>query len=245
LFAHCNNRNPRFDGIRNISEENVDLRNNIIYNWGTNSMYAGEGGHYNIVNNYYKYGPNTSKGVMNRVVTPGRWEKPVIPFGKFYVEGNYVDGFTDVTKNNSLGVEMGNKGTDDDKKSVLVATPFSSVEIPVQSALDAYNAILLHGGASFSRDTLDERIMSNVKNRTGNFIDVQGGYPHGTEYEKTIQAWPTLASRPAPADADKDCIPDEWEKKHGLNQADISDASKTSLHKFYSNLEVYINSLIK
>jgi pectate lyase len=33
LFAHCNSRNPRFDGIRNIKEENVDFRNNVIYNW--------------------------------------------------------------------------------------------------------------------------------------------------------------------------------------------------------------------
>jgi pectate lyase len=37
LFAHCNSRNPRFDGIRNIPEENVDFRNNVIYNWGGNN----------------------------------------------------------------------------------------------------------------------------------------------------------------------------------------------------------------
>jgi len=41
LFAHCSNRTPRFDGIRNAPEENVDYRNNVIYNWGSNNVYAG------------------------------------------------------------------------------------------------------------------------------------------------------------------------------------------------------------
>ncbi|MEQ1676480.1 MAG: pectate lyase, partial [Chitinophagaceae bacterium] len=92
LFAHCNNRNPRFDGIRNAPEENVDYRNNVIYNWGSNTIYAGEGGYYNIVNNYFKYGPSTSKSVRYRVANPGKKETPpVIPFGKWYVTGNYVD----------------------------------------------------------------------------------------------------------------------------------------------------------
>ena len=59
LFAHCASRTPRFDGIRNIPEEFVDFRNNVIYNWQQNNVYGGEGGRYNIVNNYYKYGPAT------------------------------------------------------------------------------------------------------------------------------------------------------------------------------------------
>ena len=92
LFAHCINRNPRFDGIRNAPEENVDYRNNVIYNWGGNSIYAGEGGNYNIVNNYFKYGPSTNKNARYRIVSPGKWDKPPIPYGKFYVDGNYVDG---------------------------------------------------------------------------------------------------------------------------------------------------------
>ena len=76
-------------------------------------------------------------------------------------------------------------------------------------------------------------------------IDVQGGFPHGTAYEATIHAWPTLQSLPAPADADRDGMPDEWEKKNGLNAGDPSDASSYSLSKLYTNIEVYINSLVK
>jgi hypothetical protein len=107
LFAHCNNRNPRFNGIRTTPEENVDYRNNVIYDWSSNNIYAGEGGNYNLVNNYFKYGPSTSKSVRYRIVNPGKWEKPPIPFGKFFVIGNYVDGADDVTKNNWLGNSHG------------------------------------------------------------------------------------------------------------------------------------------
>ena len=76
-------------------------------------------------------------------------------------------------------------------------------------------------------------------------IDVQGGYPHGTAYEETVNAWPTLQSSPAPKDSDGDGMPDEWEKKNGLNANDASDASAIKLNKFYTNIEVYLNSLVK
>ena len=243
LFAHCNNRNPRFNGIRHTPTEFADYRNNVIYNWGGNNIYAGEGGDYNIINNYFKYGPNTNKNVRYRIVNPGKNE--TIGFGKWYVNGNYVDEAKDVSKNNWLGVDMGNGGTEQDKKNTVIDKPHNAWPIPTQTAEEAYESVLRSVGASYKRDTLDERIINDVKNRTGKFIDVQGGYPHGTAYELTINAWPALKRTENYIDVDKDGIPDDWEKKNGLNPADGTDASKFSLHKFYSNIEVYINSVVK
>jgi hypothetical protein len=40
-------------------------------------------------------------------------------------------------------------------------------------------------------------------------------------------------------------MPDEWEKKNGLNPADASDAAQFKLSKAYTNIEVYLNSLLK
>jgi pectate lyase len=243
LFAHCNNRNPRFNGIRHTPTEFVDYRNNVIYDWGGNNIYAGEGGDYNIINNYFKYGPNTSKSVKYRIVNPGKNE--TIGFGKWYVNGNYVDEAADVTKNNWLGIHMGNGGTEGDKKNTVIDKPHDTWAIPTQTAEEAYEAVLRSVGASCKRDTLDERIINDVKNRTGKFIDVQGGFPHGTEYELTVNAWPTLKSIAVSTDNDKDGIPDDWEKKNGLNPADASDASKVSSHNFYTNIELYFNSIVK
>jgi pectate lyase len=246
LFAHCNNRNPRFDGIRNCPEENVDFRNNVIYNWGTNTMYAGEGGSYNIVANYFKYGPSTSKSVRYRIANPGRRDTPpLIPFGKWYVEGNYMDDSKTVTDDNASGVQMGNGGTEDDKKTTLIKTPVPAVALPAQTAEQAYAAVLSGAGASFKRDTMDTRIINDVKNRTGRFVDVQGGYPHGSPYEQTVTAWPALQTLPPPADTDRDGMPDEWEKRNRLDPNDPADAAKNSLHPFYTNIEFYINSLVK
>lgn len=112
LIAHCQNRTPRFDGARHawdgydhtkyansVDAERVDLRNCVIYNWGTGSgCYGGPGGGYvNIVNNYYKAGPATrGKTTVTRVsiASPGNAVKshPEL-FGlasRYYVDGNYV-----------------------------------------------------------------------------------------------------------------------------------------------------------
>jgi len=118
--------------------------------------------------------------------------------------------------------------------------------VSTEPAKHAYELVLKNVGAILpKRDTLDQRILNEVKNRTGRMIDVQGGYPHGTEYEQTVSAWPALKSLPAPKDSDSDGIPDDWEKKNGLNPSDASDASTLKLHKFYTNIEVYMNSLVK
>jgi pectate lyase len=245
LFAHCNNRNPRFNGIRTGTEEFVDYYNNVIYNWGGNNIYAGEGGNYNLINNYFKWGPSTHPNTKSRIVNPGKWENPPIPFGKFYVRGNYVDGAPDVSENNWLGVHMGNNGTAEDKKNSVIEKPFPGSSISAQPAKQAFDDVLRFAGASYKRDTLDERIINDVKNRTGKLIDVQGGHPHGTAYEKTINAWPGLKSHPAPGDSDQDGIPDDWEKKNGLDSSDATDALAYKLTRNFTNIEVYINSLVR
>jgi hypothetical protein len=243
LIAHAISRTPRFGGVRNHPTELVDYRNNVIYNWKHNNVYGGEGGSYNVVGNYYKYGPGTNKNVQSRIVNPSRNKD--IAYGKYFVDGNYVDGSPENTANNTLGVHL-DKDAGVEVSSVLVSTAFGGIEIPKQSARDAWEEIQQHAGASLpARDTLDIRILNDVKNRTGGTIDVQGGYPHGTPYEQTVNAWPALKEGTAPADSDQDGMPDEWERKNGLNPSDASDASTLKLHRFYTNIEMYINSITR
>jgi hypothetical protein len=244
LFAHCNNRTPRFDGIRNSSTELVDYVNNVIYNWGTNNIYAGEGGNYNVSKNYFKAGLNTPKNSLYNIVSPGKRD-PDIPFGKWFVNENYMAAANDISKNNWLGINLGNKDTEQDKKNAVVDKSFDVININTQDATKAYELVLANAGASFKRDTLDARIINDVKNGTGKFIDVQGNYSHGTAYELTVNAWPTLQQKNSKVDTDKDGMPDEWEKANGLNANNNADAKQLSLHKFYTNIEVYINTITK
>lgn len=244
LFAQSNSRNPRFNGARlGAAEEFVDFRNNVIYNWGHNNVYGGEGGKYNIVANYYRSGPSTQKNVKGRIVNPSYLKD--VGFGKFYVAGNEVVGFDEVTINNVLGVHL-DKGFDDSyKKNVLVETPFATLAIITEKPAEAYKNVLKFAGAILpQRDTLDQRILKEVEDRTGKIIDVQGGFAHGTSYELSKTAWPVLKQGIALADTDNDGMPDAWENKKGLD-ALKDDAALKSLNKNYTNIEVYINELVK
>lgn len=240
LIAHCASRNPRFNGARlGAKEELVDFRNNVIYNWEHNSVYGGEGGNYNMVNNYYKYGPSTNQNVKSRIVNPSKGESGI---GKFYVQGNFVDGAEEVSKNNNLGVHIDKGTTEIEKQNALVYTQFQVINLPEKSAVLAYADVLKYAGASLKRDTLDERIIRNVQNRTGNIIDVQGGFKHGTAYKETINAWPKLKNKQPKKDTDRDGMPDDWEKKNGLKPL-VNDAALKNLNSGYTNIEIYVNQL--
>lgn len=243
LFAHCKSRTPRFNGVRHTTSEFADFRNNVIYNWGVNNVYAGEGGIYNIVNNYYKSGPSTSKNVKQQISNP--FKRNDIPFGKWYVNGNFVYGSELVTQNNHLGIKL-NDGSKDDFDSVIVATAFSASVVKTSSAEVAYKEVLKNTGCIFpQRDTLDQRIIEDVINGTGKLIDVQGGYVHGSTYEQTKNAWPVLKQLPAPKDSDQDGMPDNWEISKGLNPNDATDSSQYKLDNNYTNIEIYLNQLVK
>lgn len=75
LMAHHVSRVPRL-GPRQTTQtdERLDMRNNVFYNWSGNGCYGGEGMNVNIVNNYYKPGPGTNakKGAIKyRLAAPG------------------------------------------------------------------------------------------------------------------------------------------------------------------------------
>jgi hypothetical protein len=254
LIAHCKGRMPRFDGSRNLApntagQENADFRNNVIYNWGSYNVNGGEGGNYNIVNNYYKYGPNTGSGssagvpVKYMILNPFKQSSaPALPYGKYFVDGNYVDGSASVSSSNWKGVAMSG-GSTADTTQAKVASAFSSLPVTTFTAQAAFDSVLAKAGAVLPmRDSVDMRIVAEVLSRTGSIIDVQGGFPHGTPYALTVGAWPVLVSYTAPADTDHDGMPDSWEAVNSLNLNDSSDR-QTVASNGYTNLENYLNNI--
>lgn len=97
LFASCNNRSPRFNGVRTSNDLHVDNEfvNNVVYNWGKpNSLYGGENrterGGYNrtyIINNYFRPGPATQKNLGNTRFFVGA-SHGGHGVGQWYLKGN-------------------------------------------------------------------------------------------------------------------------------------------------------------
>ena len=99
---------------------------------------------------------------------------------------------------------------------------------------NAYENVLGHAGASFVRDAVDKRIVSQVKACIGSVPNTQddvGGWPAITEVHRL-----------ADFDTDNDGMPDAWETARGLNPNDANDGASDS-GDGYTNLEKYLNYL--
>ena len=311
LIAHHNNRTPRIDGARynwdgydkakyanTVEAERVDLRNCVIYNWGTgNGAYGNMGGYLNIINNYYKAGPATKNKtrVFQGSVNCEKESKKVLPcglIGRYYINGNYMasvskssydwSGFTQDTKCGSSSEsdythqystriiedngEYYYKDTerlysDGSDKTPIKLTSEVDADVldaatTTHSATEAYDKVLTYVGASLYRDEVDARHAEEVRTGTATYTgDTDKGIldnvndPSSSTQDATLPSFPELtsASRPSGYDTDGDGMPDEWEKAYGLNPNDASDATTYTLDpkKWYTNIEVYINSIVE
>ncbi len=234
LFAHHTSRNPRFNGARyttTIETELVDFANNVLYNWQDNSAYGGESGNINMRNNYYKYGPATSFSKRNRII------EPYDTAGNWYVDGNYVEGYPDITADNWNGGVQGSYASY--QKNKKRTEPFEVADINFQTPGNAYHWVVNYAGAMCPmRDSVDSRVLNEVVSGISHFGS------HGIiDSQSDVGGYPTLNSTAAPTDSDHDGMPDEWETTNGLNPNDASDRNDTNAEG-YTMLEVYINSLV-
>lgn len=224
--------------------ENVDFRNNVIYNWGANSAYGGENGKYNIVGNYYKPGPGTESSKRKRIfeisidANPAQYPPG---YGTFYVTGNYVDGNAAVSQDNWAGGMDLKAGVLLSQAKALEAFPFD--QIKEQTATNAFISVLNHAGASLKRDAVDIRVINEVKTGTTTYSGSKTGKKGIIDSQTDVGGWPVLASAPTPIDTDGDGMPDEWEKSKKLDPAKAN-ANGRDLSTGYDNIEVYINSQV-
>lgn len=255
LISDHSSRNPRFHGSRynnNPDSEQVDFRNNVIYNWGHNSIYGGEEGNYNIVNNYFKSGPATGENVRYRILDltqsffDPRHNTDTLGAGKFYIEGNVMEGFPEVTKDN-WGKGIQGKGVNEKTKSFSkLNRPVPYAQIKTESAQDAFKSVLHSAGASLRRDAVDKRIVDETRAGQEQYgASFSGGKNGIIDSPADVGGWPKLKQGKVPVDSDKDGIPDYWEKANDLDPNDSADGSTYTLDKCYTNLEVYLNSLVE
>jgi hypothetical protein len=255
LLAHHDSRNPRLGeeaGKAFALSDLVDLRNNVIYNWGGNSTYGGEAMNVNIVNCYYKPGPATSKAERIVSIDKNKVEGTEVydRWGKFYIDGNVVEGSVRATEDNwkygvynqfhsSYGVVL-----DADKTAMRMAGPHPiDSNVTTHTAHAAYERVLAFAGASLKRDDADERIVENVRNKTFSFQGSNGSTNGIIDTQNDVGGWPDLKSADVPVSTADDGIPDGWKVDKKLDPTK-NVANGRDLSTAYDNIEVYINSLV-
>ncbi|WP_071146267.1 polysaccharide lyase [Bacteroides ihuae] len=261
LWASNAGRNPSigWNGVFNFV-------NNVTYNWVHRSVDGGDyTALYNIINNYYKPGPLTPKNtpVGHRILKPesGRSKLGYYVFGRVYCNGNIMEGYDAISKDNwAGGVQVQEQpNTDGYTENMRWNEPFPMPSLTIMPAKDAYKFVIKNAGATIpSRDIVDQRIIEEVE--TGKAYYKEGLDPNSfyqfehrrlpnDSYKKGViteivqmGGYPEYKGTPY-VDTDKDGMPDAWEKANGLNPNDPSDAIKDCTGDGYTNIEKYINGI--
>jgi pectate lyase len=232
LFAHNNQRNPRFQGGL------YEFVNNAVYNWGVTAGGLTEAPKANFIANFYKRGPSTKRdGIEIEVDGPA----------PLYLEGN-------IGPHRGMGIlpmsEHGQdaratkEGATTADEWVITRTkgkpadqslrrdkpwPPAPIPITVQKAADVLESILNGAGATLpQRDAVDRRIVNEVREGTGG-LGIRSDYP-------------VLDPGVALKDSDGDGMPDDWEKKSGFDPLDPSDGARDADGDGYTNVEEFLNS---
>ena len=253
-----------------IQAERVDFRNCVMYNWGSGGCYGGPGGGYiNMVNNYYKAGPGTkNKTRVTQVSKSDSGNGGDNPFpdytSRYYINGNHVTAagasaanydWKGVVYDSGIPTVNGERCMNDNKNyygegagyvKIKLDEPIDAGEVTTHNAEIAYLKVMQYAGASLSRDSHDERYMRETQNGTAEYMGSVTKTKGIIDSQNDVGGWPTLNSGTAPLDSDKDGMPNDWETANGLNP-NSNDANKYTIdpYKYYTNLEVYINSLVQ
>jgi hypothetical protein len=231
LYAHHHARLPRpgnyIDSSRDPEGFILDFRNNLIYNWaGRAAGYNADGSNgtnsitkMNFIGNYYKAGINSSGNLAFSESTHA---------ARAFFNGNCMNGSY---PDDPWSLVSFSKFSDKEKKAYKQSKPIPVPTVKTDDAITAYKRVLAQAGAVLPvRDAVDTRIVSEVENGKGKIIDD----------EQQVGGWPELKSAAPSEDFDKDGMPDEWERQHGLDPGDPADRNADA--DGYTNLEEYLNN---
>ena len=193
---------------------------------------------------------------------------------RYYINGNQVNSnasydWRGVTYDNNVPNKNGEYYTHDPKhyygsnvtyetiggtESVRIKcdTPCPIGDITTHNATMAYDKVLDYAGASLFRDEVDERYANETRSGTatyrGSVTKTLGRIDLVSDVNGYTEANFPTGTRPAGWDSDNDGIPNDWEVANGLDPNNANDAALFTLDsekKWYSNLEVYLNSLVE
>jgi pectate lyase len=222
LLAHNDFRNPLIS-----KGGSHDIVNNVIYNWGILPAEIADFGSntfLNFVGNYFIAGPSTNPGPYEIFFSEGN--------PKIYVRDNLGPHRPDPNMDEwaIVGFKWGDEGIAPLKHRS--STKFKTPQISTQSSTEVMKIVLAEAGATAPiRDTIDCRIVDDVKNRTGKIIDSP----------EQVGGYPDLTGGTPPVDFDHDGMSDEWERQMDLNPNDASDGNGDLDEDGYTNIEEYLH----
>lgn len=197
-----------------------EFRSNVFYNWG-----GGHAGYnadtesvstYAFVGNVYVPGPDSQ----------GRYAfEDSDPLSRAWFDGNAMDG---VVPEDPWSL-VRNDGGPGERLTALPPWADPAASDPRET----FDRVLADAGAARVRDAVDHRVLAGVGDRSGRIINSQA----------EVGGWPDLAAGAPWADADRDGLPDDWERAHGLDPADATDGDADPDGDGYSHLEDWLNAL--
>ena len=178
------------------------------------------------------------------------WEDVIYDSGTYTIDGEqwsfdggHYYGDTVTYKKNTAG---------EDCIHIKLDGPTLTGEVTTHTAEQAYEKVLDYAGASVFRDEIDDRYMTEARNGTatytGSVTNAWGRIDFVSDVNGYTEANFPSSKRPSTWDSDNDGIPDEWETANGLNPNNAADAHIYTIDgekQWYSNFEVYINSIVE
>jgi hypothetical protein len=248
-LAHNEGRNWSIGGGLNgdgFYGGRLDIRNNVVYNWGHRTTDGGAS-EVNFVNNFYKPGVSSNIFVALNAQIEG------VGKGKqqYYFDGNVMPGYF-----NEKNQDKGRKFTLSNKAivnyEVFLPKPFFESHVKTQSAKAAYKDVLSDVGANEPFfDKHDNRIVDETLKGTFTFKGSKSGLGGMIDNEADAGGWPNFASekRSSDWDTDHDGLPNWWEEAKGLNvnsaANDFSDANSDADKDGFTQLDDYLDWMAK
>lgn len=239
VYANNSHRNPL---IRRV--KCAEVVNNVIYNWRSRAASSFGDTCIDYVGNYYKKGPGSGTDVLRHTYEgTGEDADP-----KLYMVGNVLNpGQMDPNANQSNLIKYFGGKSGPLPASAFVKNKQAKPTFPIRyvtSAVAAFDEILANAGANKrltcdgrwvdARDKTDDLIISQVRNNTGPAEKEQ------SDHHDDYGGFPNLSRGTPCVDSDGDGMPDEYEKKYGLNPYSASDAALDADGNGYINLEEYL-----
>ncbi|MEY4387475.1 MAG: hypothetical protein RLY20_2758 [Verrucomicrobiota bacterium] len=149
LWINNQSRNPKAKG-------QIQYLNNVVYNWGVTGLVGGHsaGDHWlDAIGNYFVKGPSSNDRCVGQFATTDH----------VFQRDNYFDADRDGALNGRLVVDK--DFGDGEGRPTFTVKPFltAPVTVQVEPAAVALTNVLAHAGASLHRDSVDARLIAEVR----------------------------------------------------------------------------------